>query len=151
VGVEINAPSTDKRFREFVFVNDSLEVVGVSLRVVILSLERLITLTLPARVITDLMKGDGCVNDRETNHVTGADEIKAFEEFGIVELFLKRQGGARETGDKDDRWLGRVTGSMGPDPSTILGPHELSERGHDEEIQALVTGELMGRRAEGRE
>ena len=114
---------------------------------IILSLERLIALTLSARVITDLMKGGRCVNDRETNHVTRTDEMKVLEEFGIVELFLKRQSGARETGDKDDRWFGGVTGSMGPDPSTILGPHELSERGHDEEIQALVTGKLMGRKA----
>jgi len=151
-GVETNVPPADKRFCEFVFINDSLEVIGVSLGVIILSFERLITLTLSARVITDLMKRDRCVNDRETNHVTGTDEIKALEEFGIVELFLKRQSGARETGDKDDRWSGRVTGSMGPDPSTILGPHEPSERGHDEEIQALVTrGKLIGRRAERRD
>jgi len=56
-GVEINAPPADKRSCEFVFINDSLEVIGVSLGVIILSLERLITLTLSARVITDLTKG----------------------------------------------------------------------------------------------
>ena len=52
-----NAPSTDKRVYEFVFVDNSLEVIGVSLGEVILGLERLTTLSLSARVITDLMKG----------------------------------------------------------------------------------------------
>jgi len=80
--------------------------------------------------------------------VTETDEVKVLEEFGIVELFLKRQSSARETGDKDDRWLGRVTGSMGPDLSTVLGPHKVSERGHDEEIQVLNADGLMGRGTE---
>jgi len=60
-GVEIvgsNAPSTDKRFCEFVFINNGFEIIGVSLRVVILCLERLTTLTMSARVVTDLIKGD---------------------------------------------------------------------------------------------
>ena len=146
-----NAPSTDKRSCEFVFVNESLEVVGISLGVIILSLERLTALPLSARVIPDLMKGDRRINDRETNCVTRTDEVKVLEEFGIFELFLKRQSGARETGDKDDRWFGGITGRMGPDLSTVLGLHELSERGHDEDIQALSTDGLIGRRTEGGE
>ena len=115
---------------------------------IIISLERLTTLTLSARVITDLVKGKRRVNGREMNRATETDEVKILKEFGIVELFLKRQSGARETGDKDDRWFGRVTGSMGPDLSTVLGLHELSERRHDEEIQALSTDGLMWRRTE---
>jgi hypothetical protein len=111
--------------------------------VVILSFERLTTLTLSARVITDLMKGDRRVNDRESNGVTETDEVKVLEEFGIIELFLKRQSGARETGDKDDRWFGGVTGSMGPDLGTVLGPHEVSERGHDKEILVPSANRLL--------
>jgi hypothetical protein len=64
--------------------------------------------------------------------VRGTDKVEALEELGIVELFLKRKSGARETGDEDDRWLGRVARSVGPDPSAVLGLHKLSERGHEE-------------------
>ena len=142
---ESNVPSADKRSRESVFVNDGLEIVCISLGVIILRLEGLTTLTLSARVITDLVKGGGrYVNDRETNRVTATDEVKVLEEFGIIELFLKRQSGTRETGDKDDGWFGRVTGSMGPDLGTVLGPHELSERGHNEGIRVLSTDGLTG-------
>lgn len=102
---------------------------------IILSLERLTTLTLPARVITDLMKGDRRVNERETSCVTETDEVKVFEKFGIIELFLERESGTRETGDKNDGRFGRITGSMSPDLSTVLRPYGLSERGHDEVIQ----------------
>ena len=58
-----NAPSADKGSCEFVFVNDSLEVIGVSLGVIVLGFERLTTLTLTTGVIADLMKGDRRVND----------------------------------------------------------------------------------------
>ena len=61
----------------------------------------------------------------------GTDEIEVLEELGIVELFLKRKSGARETGDKDDSWLGRIARRVRPDPSTVLGLHKLSERGHE--------------------
>ena len=127
---ESNVPSADKRSRESVFVNDGLEIVCVSLGVIIFRLEGLTTLALSARVITD--------------------EVKVLEEFGIIELFLKRQSGTRETGDKDDGWFGRVTSSMGPDLGTVLGPYELSERGHNEGIRVLSTDRLMGGRTEKR-
>ena len=51
-----NPPSTDERFRELVLVDDSFKIVCVSLRVVILSFERLTALTLSARVITNLIE-----------------------------------------------------------------------------------------------
>ena len=134
----LNVPSTDKRLFEFIFIDNGLEVVGVSLRMVILSFQRLTTLSLSARVIADLMKGDCRVNDREMNRMTGTDEVKILEELGIIELFLKRQSGTRETGDKDDGRFGWVTGSMRPDLSAVLRLHELSERGHDKEIQGSI-------------
>ena len=52
-----NVPSADERFDEFIFIDDSLEVIGVSLREIVLGFERLTTLTLPTRVIADLAKG----------------------------------------------------------------------------------------------
>jgi hypothetical protein len=51
-----NVPSADERFDEFIFVDDSLEVIGVSLREIVLSVERLSALALPAGVIADLVK-----------------------------------------------------------------------------------------------
>ena len=107
---------------------------------VVLSLERLATLTLAAGVITDLIKGDRRINDRELDRVTETDEVKVLEEFGIVELFLKRQSGARKTGDKDDGWFCGVAGSMGPDLSTVLRLHELPERGHGKKSGVGVGG-----------
>jgi len=77
------------------------------------------------------------------NRVIGTDEVKVLEEFGIVELFLKRQSGAREAGDKDDGRFGRVASSMGPDLSAVLRMHELSERGHD---GGMLTGRGDGKR-----
>ena len=53
----LNVPSADERFDEFVFIDDSLEVIGVSLGEIVLGFEWLTTLTLPARVIADLVKG----------------------------------------------------------------------------------------------
>ena len=135
----LNVPSADKGFCESVFIDNSLEIIGVSLREVILGLEGLTTLTLTARVITDLMKGNRRVNDQEMGRVTGTNEVEVVEEFGIVELFLKRQSGARETGDKDDGRFGRVTGSMSPDLSTVFGLHELAERGHTAGIRVLMS------------
>ena len=70
--------------------------------------------------------------------VTGAYKVEVLEELGIVELFLKRKSGARETGDEDNGRFGRVACSVGPDLSAVLGPHKLSERGHEEGIQALT-------------
>ena len=49
------APPADKRFGEFVLISNGLEVIRVSLRVVILGFERLTTLTLSARVVTNPM------------------------------------------------------------------------------------------------
>jgi len=72
------------------------------------------------------------------NRVTGTDEVKVLEEFGVVKLFLKRQSGARETGDKDDGRFGRVSGSMRPDLSAVLRMHELPEKWHDEGMQTLM-------------
>jgi hypothetical protein len=51
-----NAPSADERLSELVFIKDGLEVIGVSLGVVVFGLERLTTLTLTARVVTNLMR-----------------------------------------------------------------------------------------------
>lgn len=51
-----NVPSANERLRKFVLISDGLEVICVSLRVVILSFERLTTLTLTARIVTDLMR-----------------------------------------------------------------------------------------------
>lgn len=88
---------------------------------VILRLERLAALALPAGVVTDLIKGDHRVSKTgKTNRVAATDEVKAIKELGIVELFLKCQGGTRETGDKDDGRLGGVAGSMGPDLGPVL-------------------------------
>ena len=70
----------------------------------------------------------------ETNRVTETDEVKVLEEFWILELFLKRQSGARETGDKDDGRFGRVAGTMGPDLCAVLGLNELPERWHGEGV-----------------
>jgi hypothetical protein len=133
-----NPPSADKRFCEFVLVSNGLEVVGVSLGVVILSFERLATLPLSARVIADLTGKDHLPITNKSHHITETDKVKVLEEFGIIELFLKCQSGARETGDEDDCRFGRVTSSMGPDLGTVLGLHELSEGWHDEESQMLV-------------
>lgn len=69
------------------------------------------------------------------SRIAGTDEVKVFYEFGIIELFLKRQSGARETGDEDDSRFGRVASSVGPDFSTVLGLHELSEGWHRGGIQ----------------
>ena len=71
--------------------------------------------------------------------MTETDEVKVLKQFGIIELLLKRQSGAGETGDKDDGRLDRIASSVGPDLGTILGPHELSERWHGEEIQVLAS------------
>ena len=51
-----DVPSADERPGEFIFIGDSLEVIGISLGEIVVSLERLATLTLPARVIADLVK-----------------------------------------------------------------------------------------------
>ena len=98
-----NVPSTDERFDEFIFIDDSLEVIGVSLREIVLGSERLITLTLPARVIVDLVNGSLSFGQK-ISRATGTDE-----ELGIIELFLKRKSGTREPRDKDDSRLGRIT------------------------------------------
>ena len=65
-----NAPTANKRLPEFVFINDGFEVISVSLGVVILSLEWLTALTLPTRVVTDLVKGRGSrVDNEETDEL----------------------------------------------------------------------------------
>lgn len=51
-----NVPSADERSGDFIFVDDSLEVIGVSLGEIVLGLERLTTLTLPAGVVADLVR-----------------------------------------------------------------------------------------------
>ena len=102
---------------------------------VILGLERLATLSLSARVIANLMRGDRCVSDREVNLRAETYEVKVLEELGVIKLFLECQSGTRETGNKDDGRFGRVTGRMGPDLSAVIGLYELAERGHDQEIQ----------------
>lgn len=66
--------------------------------------------------------------------VRATDKVEVFEKGGIVELFLKRKGSARETGDKDDGGLGRIACSMGPDLSAVLGLDKVSERGHEERV-----------------
>ena len=72
------------------------------------------------------------------DRIAGTDEVQVFEQFWIIELFLKRQSGARETGDEYDGRFGRVSGSMSPNFSTVLGLHELSEGWHGEEIRILL-------------
>lgn len=64
------------------------------------------------------------------NRIAGTDEVEVFEQFGIIKLFLERQGGTRKTGDEDDGRFFRVAGSMSPNVSTVLGLHELSEGWH---------------------
>jgi hypothetical protein len=123
-----NTPSVDKRLREFVLIDNGLEVVGVSLGVVILSLERLVTLTLTARVITDLAKKVRLLKtEKSTNGIAGADEVEIPEELGVVKLFLKCQSGTRETGDEYDGWFGGVSSSLSPNFGAVFGLHELSE------------------------
>jgi hypothetical protein len=73
------------------------------------------------------------------NRIAGTDQVEIFEEFRVIELFLKREGGARETGDEDDGRFCGVAGSVSPNFSTILGLHKLSEGWHDREgIQMLL-------------
>jgi len=108
-----DAPPADERLVKFVFIDNGLEVIRVSLRVIILSIERLITLTMSTRVVTD--------------------EVEVFEEFAIIELFLKCQSGTRETGDEDHGRFSRVAGSVCPNFSTVLGLYELSEGSHGED------------------
>ena len=116
---------------------------------VVLGREWLSTLPLSARVITDLMRRIVGVNDQEMNRIMMVtDEVKVLEEFRVIKLFLERQSGAGETGDKNDCGFGRIAGSVGPDLSAVLRLHELPERGHDEGNQVLM-GEWGGETERG--
>ena len=70
--------------------------------------------------------------------IAGTDKVEVFEEFTVVELFLKRQSGARETGNENDGWFGRVASSVSPDPGTVLRLYELSKGWHGEESRILL-------------
>lgn len=70
-----------------------------------------------------------------TNRIAGTDKVEVLEEFRVIELFLKCQSGARETGDEDDGRFGGITGGMSPNFGTVLGLYELSEGWHNEENQ----------------
>ena len=122
-----NAPSTDERLPELVFVDNGLEIIGVSLGVIIIGLEWLTTLTLTARVVTDLMKGnDALISEKPMNRIAGTNKVEVLEEFGVIKLFLKCKGGARETRDEDNGRFGRVASSMSPNFGTVLRLDELS-------------------------